>query len=121
MQPSRMNTITVPLVLSPSLAPGPDDPSVSIGAVTNPAVIVYAAKSWTRVLVRNISLGGFVWLAYDTQDISQLPVNNAFQLAAGMSETFVLAPGQGLFVVSPSLNVQISYAVSAAVPVEITS
>lgn len=91
---SRVNTIEVPIVASPA-TPGDDAPS--------PSPIIAAAKSACFVRVRNNSFGQYVLLAHEPVALQTFPAKaDTYKLPAGLSETFVLAAGQGLHVSTPS-------------------
>lgn len=107
MMDSQLFTFTPPFV-SPS-----DSPS----NVAAPIAMAWDAP--VRVLVRNISLGITVFLAYNAEALQTVPAGSGvFRLPAGASEVFVLAPGQRLFTNAPSSTAKISVAISEALPVD---
>lgn len=67
-----------------------------------------------RVLVRNISVGINVNIAYDREALVALPLTDGetFVLPAGFSEEFVVMPRQRLFAGTAGVGARISVAVS---------
>lgn len=101
MTPSIVQTLSVPEI-------GAGDPSRLIQAGPVPM----------RIVVRSTG-GTVVFLAHDIADLSNLnSIGATFQLPAGQSEVFVLAPGQSLMAASLGGGGQIAIAASEAFPVD---
>lgn len=94
-------------------------------AVDNGATgVVPIAMAWKtpmRVVVRNISLGTIIYLAFNADALLtiQPPGSGLFQLPAGTSDVFVLAPNQRMFASASASGAQISIAISEAVPINV--
>ncbi len=82
------------------------------------AIIAQAGREWMRVMVRNVSaLGAGCRLADNTTSLQTFPDNSfVYILPAGLSDVFVLAPGQQLFASSASEAATISIHISRALP-----
>lgn len=108
MKDSRVLTLAVPLVTTT------DDKG-------DPTLIVQTPMSHAyRVLVRNVSFGGNVLIAYEANEIAQSPAGSSrFVLPAGTSEVFVTAPGQKLYAASSAADAEISIAISEALPIDL--
>jgi len=101
VQPSIVQTLSVP----------------SVGAGGNPSRLIQAAKTPLRVLVRNTG-GTVIFIAHDVSDLSNInAVGAAYQLPAGQSDVFVVAPGQSIIAAAQGAGGQVSIAVSEAIPV----
>src|SRR5574337_1395504 len=102
MQPSGTRTLTIP----------------AVGKGNNPARLMQAnANAPMRVVVRN-SGGVVLMIAHDTNSLSDLNQMGAcFQLPAGASEVFVLAPGQPILAAGVGGGGQVCIAYSEAFPV----
>lgn len=114
MRESEFNTIKVPRI------DGNQFTSDNPGADTStPAPIWRAGPRPMRVLVRNLSVGAYVLLAYDPATLQRFPsTGGTFMLPAGLSEVFVLAPNQGLYASTPVAGVvEVSVAISDALPI----
>lgn len=113
---STFNTLDLPVVGSQPVESGVSP--VTTGPDVGPRTVAQANKVPLRVVVHNTSFGGAdAILAFDAATLQvALPTANAFRLQAGKSETFVLAPGQRLFAVSPSSDCLISIHVSESWP-----
>jgi hypothetical protein len=100
VRPSKLQTLSVPVVGSRS-----------------PALLIQAGEAPMRVVVRNIG-GVAVFIAHEQTGLAQIG-NQAdqFQLPAGQSEVFVLAPKQSLSAAGSGGGGQVSIAASEAVPV----
>lgn len=99
MQPSQLNTISLPTVGAP-----------------NPGLAAKAAQVPLRVLVRN-SGPILVLLAHDQGTLQNTPVSaNAFPLPPDKDYTFVLVPGQALYAAGFGAGGQIAVAISEAIP-----
>jgi hypothetical protein len=92
--------------------------SVPIAGSTNPATLYLAADKPMRMLVRNTG-PNLVFLSFESSTL----VNNevagvagTYQLPPLMSDTFVLAPKQGMYAVGFGGGSQVSMAVSEAIP-----
>jgi len=106
MQDSRTFTTTAPAAVN-------DGTPTAKAAVT----IVKHAQSPTRVLVRNISFGNSVWVSHSQNELDKWPVGSgSFEIPPGMSEEFICAPGQGLYVISDGEDTRVSCAISDALP-----
>lgn len=101
MQPSGTKTLTVPIV-----------------GGSSPARLTQAnAKTPMRVIVRN-SGGTLLMIAFDTNSLTDINQMGAcFQLPAGASEVFVLAPGQPIIAAAVGGGGQATIAYSEAFPV----
>jgi hypothetical protein len=103
MQPSQLNTISVPA------AP-------ATGNLTPPSLYT-AASVPIRVVINNIG-GSLIFLAHDQSTLENLPVvANAYQLKADKDVTLVLAPGQSVYAASVGAGGTVSIAASEALPV----
>lgn len=99
MSKSRMDTFSVPV-----LGEG------------NAATITVAADVPVRVVVRNIG-AVIVSLAHTSNELAKLGVSTGvYQMPPAAVDTFVLAPGQGLFVASGGAIGRICVAISEAWP-----
>lgn len=110
MRESIIKTMGVPQIT----ATAPEN-----GDVITPGTIVTEAKRPLRVIVRNISVGSFVLIAYDPVSIAGYPAAaNSYKLPAGERDEFFVAPGQGLYMASPGVS-EVCVAISdAVIPVE---
>lgn len=83
-----------------------------------PSGIFQANEIPLRVLVRNTSVGGSVFLSFNGAALTSTPLPNAmvYELPAGAADVFVIDVGQRLMVMSGSTDATISYAVSRALP-----
>ncbi len=103
MQPSRVNTVTIPAIGSNATQAGV------------PPLFVANTKPM-RVLVRNVG-ATLIFLAHSPNEVQNTPATSGvFQLPTGVSEAFVLAPRQGLYAVAQGAGGSVSYAASEAVP-----
>ena len=111
MNPSQVTTYALPyMALGRASTPG-----------SNPALLAYAPPAGPplRVLVRNVSEAADVILAHDSESLATIPMtSSSFEIPAGNSEVFVLAPGQKLFAASTSADARASVAVSEAMPLD---
>jgi len=99
MQPSQVNTITIPAAGTP-----------------NPATLWRAALVPTRVVVRNVGRS-LILLAHSSSEIQTAEATaGVFHLPAGAEGTFILAPKQGMWAVSAVAGGLVSIAVSEAMP-----
>jgi hypothetical protein len=103
MQPSQLNTLALP----------------SMGT-DNPATLAKAAQIPLRVVVRNTG-PNLVLVAHDSGTLMNTPVTaNAFKIPPVIGEdTFVLAPGEGLFAVAIGIGGEVSVAISEALPIKL--
>lgn len=116
MQPSHVKSFTIPNV---GTLAAPSNFAGTVGAPT-PSLLVQAADLPLRVVVRNVSLGLTVWLAYDGTALQVNPVTDAvYDLPAGASDTFVLAPKQKFFAIASGDGARVSIAVSEALPLDL--
>lgn len=100
MQASQVNSLSIPIVGS-----------------QNPATLFKAAGAPMRVVVRNTG-PNLLFIAHDIGVLQAAPAfAGTYRLLAGLSETFVLAPGQGLFAACVGLAGQASIAASEALPI----
>jgi hypothetical protein len=86
----------------------------------NPAQIYVADKIPMRVVIRNTG-GTPVYIAHEPEALTAAGtggVQATFQLPVDKSETFVLAPKQGIYVAAFGGGGQVSYAVSEAIPTQ---
>lgn len=117
MFPSRVNTVSVPVITGPNPAGG-KPPS--------PATILEIAKSDCVVRVRNNSFAVYVLIAYDSAVLQTFPPRaDTWKLPAGATDTFVVKKGQALFASCISGPVdgnpaEISFHVFEALPVDST-
>lgn len=81
------------------------------------ATITRATESFFRVAVRNVG-GSVCMLAMDVNSLSDVAAQDVYHLPAGATETFVLAPNQGLFATSVGANGRLSAAISEAIPMK---
>lgn len=99
MNPSRMDTLGVP----------------AVGA-RNPNMVTQAAAVPLRVAVRNIG-GVMLLFAHSETELSKLgQTSGVYELPTDRNETFVLAPGQALFVAAVGPAGRVCYAISEAWP-----
>lgn len=115
MRETRFGRQAVPLVTQQG---GGLDASI---AAISPAFVTQAGKCAARVLVRNTSVGVVVFLAIDVESLMTLPEGPSgavFELPPGMSETFVLAPGQKLFSGAQAPNGIITFASSDVIDLD---
>ncbi len=100
MRNSVFNTIGVPLAGS-----------------KDPATLYVAAATPLRIVVRNVGPANLL-LAFASSDLSNVQSGLAatFQLPAGVSEVFVLAPKQGIWAVALGGGGLASISVSEAFP-----
>ena len=100
MRPSVILTIDVPALGS-----------------RNPARLTQAgAGSPLRVLVRNVG-GVQLFISHELQNLTNVNSNGGtYQLPAGQSDVFVVAPSQSLFAASLGGGGKVSLAISEAVP-----
>ena len=88
---------------------------------TNPVVLTIAPGIPMRLLVRNVG-GATVFLTNQNSGVQGLIASRLadfFVLPAGMSEVFVLAPGEGMYAIADGVPVgTVSCAASEAVPAE---
>jgi hypothetical protein len=100
MKPSQLNTLALPAQGS-----------------SNPATLTKAAKIPLRVVVRNTG-PNLVLLAHDAGTLSNAPATaNTFKLFPPFEDTYVLAPGEGLYAVSIGAGGEVSVAISEALPI----
>ena len=101
MQNSQVNTLDVPETGSP-----------------NPATLFKAAQTPIRLVVVNTG-SVLVLLAHDPTTLTNAPQTaNTFRLVVGSAgQTFVLAPGQGLYACSVGAGGSVSIAASEALPI----
>jgi hypothetical protein len=77
-----------------------------------------AATIPLRIVVRNYGPSNAI-LSHDPGTLSNIPVfANAWILPISKEDTFVLAPGQGLYAVGVGVGVIISIASSEAIPIK---
>lgn len=113
MHKSRVSTIKVPVISGP-----PTGPNVA------PAVIVEKAGYDLNVIVRNLSFGSYVSIAYDAAALqTATPKADSYRLPAGERDHFVVTKGQSLLVSTPSggadgEGVLISFHIYEALPVD---
>jgi hypothetical protein len=103
---SKVNTVSVPIA----------------GSVA-PATLYVADKSPLRLLVRN-SGGTPVFLAHEADtlvNIGSSGVLGTFQLPAGDSEVFILAPKQGMYATAFGNGGELTIAISEAIPITMES
>lgn len=115
---SRFDRITVPVVTGD----GGSGDLVPNAPNSRPVSLVVAKDNWLRVLVRNNSPnGGSMFLAYDDAPTlaKAIPGSNCFELPAGSSEVFVLAPRQKLYCSTTTEGTICSIAVSMALPLDL--
>lgn len=91
--------------------------AVPIQGSKNPATLYKADVNPLRIVVRNVG-PGVLFLAFNSTDLSDVSSGLAatFQLPAGLSEVFVLAPKQGIYATSLGGNGLASLSVSEAFP-----
>lgn len=100
MQPSNVQTLSVPTIGSP-----------------NPSRLTQAGGIPMRVVVRNVG-PTVIFISHDTTDLSNVSSLGAvYQLPPGQSDVFVLAPQQSIIAASQGAGGLVSIAVSEAVPV----
>ena len=115
MRESRFGRFTVPDVTG-ILTDG------GATTVVQPAILCSSGNRPLRVLVRNTSVGVVVFLALDQQALATLtegPGGGTFELPAGMSETFVIAEEQRLYVAAAVVGGIVTFAISDALPTDI--
>jgi hypothetical protein len=101
MRQSQLNSLVLPIAGS-----------------ENPATLMKAALAPLRVVVRNIGPGAAV-LAHDPGTLSNvLGIANTFTLPQDREDTFVLAPGQGIYAVGQGVGIVLCLAISEAIPLE---
>jgi hypothetical protein len=99
MQPSQVNTITVP-----------------IAGTNNPATLAVATNYPMRVVVRNVG-PNTIFVAHTSLEIQSVGATaGVFRMVAGSEEVFVLAPRQGIYAVASGVGGLVSIAVSQAIP-----
>jgi hypothetical protein len=109
MKDSKVNTIAIPRLTFV-------DNELGQGL---PATLWHASKVPERVLVRNISNGLDVIIAYDAATLQTLPAaSNTYTLPAGSSDVFVLAPKQALYAISLGDGARLCLAISDALPID---
>lgn len=107
-----MNDTKLNTVLLPNLSDGPAAPNQDPRTLAGPVNVP------TRVLVRNIGLGGNAVLAFDAAVlINPTAQEMCFVLPPGVSEPVPLAPGQILYGASPSGGTVVTVIVSDALPI----
>lgn len=100
MQPSNVQTLSVPTIGS-----------------ANPSRLVQAGQVPMRVLVRNVG-PSVIFISHDVTDLANTSsLGASYQLPAGQSDVFVLAPQQSIIAASQGAGGLVSIAVSEAVPV----
>lgn len=82
----------------------------------SPATLTMATDVPFRVVVRNVG-GNTVYLAYDVNALTLDALQNVYELPVDRSETFLVMPGQGLYVAGAGTNGRIALAQSPAFPV----
>jgi hypothetical protein len=103
---SRAFTLTVPQLPAPVFDAG-------IVAQSTPGLVIDGGAGPTRALVRNISFGIDVNLAYEVAALLELPLDSGtFVLPAGFDAVFMVMPGQKLFVASSTVGGRVSITVS---------
>jgi hypothetical protein len=101
MKPSQLNSLTLPIQGSQA-----------------PSTLAKAAEVPLRVVVRNFGPGNAI-LAHDPGTLSNLPVfANAWIIPVDKEDTFVLAPGQGIYAVGIGEGNILSVAISEAFPIK---
>lgn len=99
MQPSVVNTITVPAT-----------------GTNNPATLVIATTVPMRCVVRNVG-PNTVFVAHTSLEVQSTGTTTGiFRIFAGNEEVFVLAPRQGLYAVASAADGLVSIALSQAIP-----
>lgn len=102
-----------------------DDESVDQSGALNaqPVAICAAGHCALRVVVRNVSFGVSAFLALDSSSLLTLktdgPGGDLFELPPGISETFVLAPSQRLFLGAAAPGCVITLAENDALPFDV--
>ena len=117
MQKTIFNTITLPQITSAGSPEGQTNT-----AIPGPTPIAAAGDLPVRILIRNVSLGVTAYLSIDdVNPLNALPLGPGpiYQLPAGVSEVFVLAPRQRILGSASGLNCQICIAVSEALPLDL--
>lgn len=108
MMDSQMNTVVVQTITSTTTESG-----------DTPSLLAQANKTALRVVVRNIGFGAYILLSYDAATLQSSPVAaSTYQLPPGLSDVFILAPGQKLYAATPGIS-SASVATSEAVPVDL--
>jgi hypothetical protein len=106
MRESNVKTIAVPQIPAPVI-------DASVGSPVTAALICDATQGPTRVVVRNISLGIDVNLAYSQDALLTLPSDGTtYILPAGFADEFLVMPGQKFYCAANAVNARVTVAIS---------
>jgi len=112
MNESRLFTISIPQASTPAPEGEATGPASRV-----PCRICESNQKPLRVVVRNVSFGGSIDLAFDKATLQSVPPTaEHYELPAGASDVFVLGPRQALFASSTSADGRLSVNVSDLIP-----
>lgn len=112
MKDSRLFTISIPQASTPSPEGDATGPASRV-----PARVCESNKAPLRVVLRNVSFGSSIDIAIDKAALQSVPPGgDSYELPAGTSDVFVLAPHQAMFASSTGANAKLSVHVSDLIP-----
>lgn len=112
MKDARLFTISIPQASTPAPEGDATGPASRV-----PARVCEASAKALRVVVRNVSFGSTIDLAFDKASLQSVPPTaDHYELPAGGSDVIVLGPHQALFASSTGVNARLSVNVSELVP-----
>lgn len=112
MNDARLFTIFLPQASTPAPEGDATGPASRV-----PARVCEANQKALRVVVRNVSFGSVIDLAFDKAALQSVPpTSEHYELPPGASDVIVLGPRQALFASSLGANARLSVSVSELVP-----
>lgn len=120
---SNSSVKTVAVANNATLAQGPSGdgpPSTLSGAPTASLVHQNDPDTFKRILVRNVSYGTVIVLAFGKETLqTQPPGGDTYELPPGQSDVLSIAPGQKLFAIALGADARLSVHISDGLPLDI--